>query len=730
MNPFKQGLVKEEKPFYQTFFFSEYRFFLSHIIWSKKVLSFVLLFFLIFISYSNTFHASWHLDDQPNIVNNYYLHLHNLKLKSIVATFFTNPHDPLRLGKRMYRPVACFSFALNWYFGRDNVAGYHIVNIAIHILTSFFLFLTVLCLFDTPALKDKFKNKYFIAFFSAALWALNPIQTQAITYIVQRMAAMGAMFYILGMYAYISARRCKFLFQKTAWVAACILFFLLALGSKENTAMLPMALILVEIIFFKDARNKHAEKKFFWIMAGIGVLIVLTISFFFLNGHPFSLLNGYNNRPFSLTERLLAEPRIIVYYLSQIFYPVPGRFSIAHDVILSSSFFKPWTTIPAILIIVFLIGYGISQIKKRPVLSFAILFFFLNQIIESSVLPLELVFEHRNYLPSLFLFFPVACAFNDILNFYKDKNKLLFSLTILSVILIIATLCTSTFIRNKAWANNRTLWIDALAKAPQNARAVNTLAIELAWGKHSVNPHRYNMALKLFKKSLNMYMPRSSLKAGIIGNMASIYYNNKHDYKKAVLLFKRALALQPDNLKIRHDLISPLIMMGRWKQALKQADFLISKQSDNENYYNIKGFILLWQKKYKKSLVYFKKALALSPERSDILLNTGVAFSLTGDYSKAEKILHHVMKNSPEDIRVFFHLIENSLRAHKPATAEKYTKKLFTLFNSQAIESTLKNLDENYHFPPVSRSIISPFIEKELAHRKEAAGKIHGSNKR
>ena len=726
-NKLIQKRSDKRKENYQAFFYNHPSF-LSCKIRSKKIFAFILLSLLILLSYSNTFHASWHLDDQPNIINNYYLHLDNLKLESIIHTFFTNPHDPLHIGSKMYRPIACLSFALNWYVGKDDVSGYHIVNTAIHIFTSFFLFLTILYLFDTPNLKDKFQNKYFIAVFAAVLWAVNPIQTQAVTYIVQRMAEMGAMFYLFGIYTYIRARLCGSLFQKTAWLAACILFYMLALGSKENTAMLPMALILVEIIFFQDVETRRTRIMLFLIMAGIGFMVILTGSFFFLNGHPFSFLNGYGNRPFSLTERLLAEPRIVVYYLSQIFYPVPSRFSIAHDVIISNSFLKPWTTIPAVLIIVLLIGTGISQIKKRPVLSFGILFFFLNQIIESSVLPLELVFEHRNYLPSLFLFFPVACGFNYILETYK--NKLFYSLIIISIILIVAGLCTSTFIRNKAWKNNRALWVDAVRKAPHNARALNTLAIELAWGNYSINPHRYDLALKLFEKSLNMYIPRPSLKAEIIGNMASIYYNNKHNYKKAVFLYKKALDFQPGNLKIRNDLISPLVMMGKWKQALENANFIISRQKGNENYYNIKGFILLWQKKYKKALVYFKKALALSPNRNDILLNAGVAFSRTGNYNAAERILEKVLKNSHENIMVFFSLIENSIRADKPADAEKYTKRLFTLFKIQTIENKLKGLQKNYRSAPISKSIILPFIEKELNSMTVARRQASGNNRK
>lgn len=681
---------------------------------TRNWVAFALLSLLILLAYSNTFHSSWHFDDKPNIVNNYHLHLNDLQPESIVRTFFTNPKNPFHIGDRMYRPIPCLTFALNWYFGEDDVFGYHIINNIIHILTAFFLFLTILNLFNTPNLKDKFKeNEHLIALLASILWAVNPIQAQAVTYIVQRMAQMAAMFYILGIYSYIKGRIGNSLLERAAWFVSSLFCFLLALGSKENAAMLPMALVLVEITFFQDLSLQKTRRLFLWIAAGISVSVFLLGSLVFLQENPFSFLNGYAHRPFSLAERLLAEPRIVIYYLTQIFYPVPNRLSIEHDVIISTSFFKPWTTIPSILIIISLIGFGLLQLRKRPVLSFSILFFFLNHIIESTIIPLELIFEHRNYLPSLFLFLPVSYGFNQMLIFYRKKNNFMFALMVTFIILLVGCLSCSTFIRNRTWANKKTLWADAMIKAPKSARPVNVLAIDLAWGDN-VTPDRYEIALALFEKSLGMYKSRNSLEADIIGNIASIYYNNKHEYKKAVQLYKNALKIDPDYLKIRYDLIKPLILMGKREEASKNADLLLSKSSFNENYYNIKGFILLWQKRHKEALLYFRKALALAPKKSSILLNTGVALSLMGKHKNAEWFLKRAAQNSYRDIMVFFCLIENSLRSGNVSNAERYTERLFASFDSKTIINKLEMLPRNYESAPVSKELISPTIKKIL----------------
>ena len=430
---------------------------------------------------------------------------------------------------------------------------------------------------------------------------------------------------------------------------------------------------------------------------------------------PLNYLNQLSEiRPFSFSERLLTEPRIVLYYMTQIFYPIPYRLSIEHDIILSTSLFKPWTTLPAILIVFCLVGIGLSQIRKRPLIAFGILFFFLNHIVESTILPLELVFEHRNYLPSFFLFLPVSAGIKHLLNFYAEKRRSMHMLIIVFVILLLACLGWSTYIRNMAWTNDKTLWKDAMVKAPKSARPLNVLAIELAWGEN-ITPDRYANALVLFKKSLFLNKPRNFLEADIIGNIASIYYHNG-DYQKAVELYKEALKIDPEFLKVRYDLIKPLILMEKWEEASENADVLISNSKGyiNEDYFNLKGFILLWQKRPKEALRYFKKALSRAPNKSNILFNTGVALSLMGSHKNAEWFLHRAAQKSTGDIMILFCLIENSLRANDGSSAEKYTEKLFALFALKTIETNLKMLSRNYRSAPLSQELIYPIIKRKL----------------
>ncbi len=169
---------------------------------NKNFRVFGLLALALLLVYSNTFRSPWHFDDHSNIRQNPGVHLEKLDSQSILGAL--KYQDAFSS-----RPLAHLSFAVNWYFGKDNVTGYHIVNLIIHLLASFFLYLTFRNLFKTPVLIGKYKEiSHRTAILAAFLWAIHPIQIQAVTYIVQRMAAMAAMFYFFGLFSYVKGRLC------------------------------------------------------------------------------------------------------------------------------------------------------------------------------------------------------------------------------------------------------------------------------------------------------------------------------------------------------------------------------------------------------------------------------------------------------------------------------------------------------------------------------------------
>ncbi len=158
---------------------------------------------ILFSIYSNSFDCGWHLDDFHSITDNPSIHLENLTWEDVRKTL----HSDLNYPEKLYRPVAGLTLALNYFVSGTDPASYHLVNLLIHWLSSVFLFLFIHRTLNLPSLKGKYvSSAYPIALLSATLWAINPVQTQSVTYIVQRMASLAGMFYIMSMYFYMKAR--------------------------------------------------------------------------------------------------------------------------------------------------------------------------------------------------------------------------------------------------------------------------------------------------------------------------------------------------------------------------------------------------------------------------------------------------------------------------------------------------------------------------------------------
>ena len=666
----------------------------------------MLLLVLIFLVYSNTFDASWHMDDFPNITQNSRLHLKKLGTDEIAATFFANP-VPSR-HNQLYRPVACLTFGLNWYFGRQDVRGYHIVNITLHFLTAFLLYLTVLSVLKTPNLVKQFSgNQQFIALLTAALWAVNPVQTQAVDYIVQRMTILAALFYLLGIYLYIKARLSHSPTLRGVIFAASIISYLLAMGSKENTAILPLCLLLVEAVFFQDPGRPQSQKRIFWYAVAGGGFVFLTAVLFFLKGDLFSFLNGYADRPFSLGQRLMTEPRILIFYLSQLFLPLAGRLSIQHDVAISTSMVAPWTTLPAIILVFLLIFFGVLNIKKHPLAAFGILFFFLNHLIESTVLPLELLFEHRSYLPSLFIFLPVAAGAKRLIDYLVNYHHGFFRLLVSCIVLVLMGLGLNTYARNRVWATQKSLWEDAMVKAPKSARPYQNVA------DSHMKSGNYDVALGLYSQALALYDPKPKQSLATSLNNSGNIYTKMKQHGRALHYYEKAQGVYPGHEKSLHNRVVALVQLGKWSQASQYADVLLSKYY-YPPYLNLKGFILLKQNRPAAAVPHLIKALKFSPDSRNAAVNLAMAFSRTDRFKSAERILLQMNKRFPADTTILLCQVENNLRAGEKSKADRVMDSLFSACQVTTLKTILANAGDRDRQVPYSTALLAPVIAAKL----------------
>ncbi|HSB04892.1 MAG TPA: hypothetical protein VLK23_06810, partial [Thermodesulfobacteriota bacterium] len=347
-----------------------------------------------FLVYSNSFSVPFQFDDRPNITQNPNIQIKVLTWDRIGLLMKNTYRETIRL-------FSYLTLALNYYFGEFYVLGYHLVNFFIHVFTGIFLYGFLILTFNLPSLKEKYGAlSYKIALFTSLIFIAHPVQTQSVTYIVQRMTSLAGMFYLLAFVFFIKGRlaggKSRFFY-----FGGAVLSYLLGVFSKENAAILPFFIALYEFFFFRDLDLSPKGKKILFVL--IGALLVLGAFGFLIWGKRYIqvTLEGYQYRTFTMSERVLTQFRVVLYYLTLLIYPHPSRLNLDYDFPISKSILDPPTTLVSIFVVVGLIGYSLWVAKKRPGLSFCILWYFGNLVIESSIFPLEMVFEHRLYLPSM-----------------------------------------------------------------------------------------------------------------------------------------------------------------------------------------------------------------------------------------------------------------------------------------------------------------------------------------
>jgi len=676
----------------------------------------ILLAVILLSSYSNSFYTSWQLDDKPNILANDPIQITELYPSQLIGSMYARPGSG-----GFYRPVPCLTFAINWFFGQTDVFGYHIVNFSIHFFAALALFLTIKTLFDSPRLRNSYKQHEtdLIAGLTTIYWALNPIQTQAVTYIVQRMASLAALFAILALLCYLKARLSEQSAKRIVFLLFSATSYILAVLSKENAAALPLTIPFIEALFFSSGTNRsYLLKGGFWLFGGL--ILCVFAGFAVRPEGPDFILNYYANRPFTLSERVLTETRILIFYLSQIFYPAPWRLSVEHDIILSTGLFSPWSTAGAILCIFSLLATSYLFHKKHPLVSFAIVFFFINHLIESTVIPLELIFEHRNYLPSIFIFLPLSQGVNYII--YHQQIKAIVRHSIIFTVVTIVTLFGySTYLRNISWKSEESLWLDAMHKAPNSARPLATLAIKLAW---SENPSeaKYRKALELTEKTLSMRMGRKRLDAAQLGNMASILTKigqNEH----AIDYYKQALKIAPEDAGIRFNLAKTYVSIGDFTTAEKELQWMLGKGYVHADYFNLLSLVFMWQNKPEKALAASQHAFKYGPNRPDVMMTLGRAFTLLGHYQHAERFLNMARKFGGEDPILSLCLIENSLLSKNTRLAHAYVLHAIKQHPLPQLldhlhfkdESASSDTEQNiYRTVPINTKLLKPYIQNQL----------------
>ncbi|MEZ5461945.1 hypothetical protein [Dokdonella sp.] len=405
-------------------------------------------------------------DDYYNLLDNAALRAIGTSAQDWMAVAMSSDAGMLR------RPVSMLSFGLDTVLFGMNPWAFKAVNLLIHLANGALLYLLALRL--VPRLPSNphsasHSDSRWVALLIAALWLLHPLNVSTVAYIVQRMTELSALFTLCGLLWYTDARLRMTRGEPGLLrsIAGLCFFGLLAILSKESGALIFALAWVVEITCFQfetiQPKQNRILKAFFLTSVGLPLLLL----FAFVVTHPDWLSQAYALRDFSLAERLLTEARVLCHYLLWIIVPNPGWMALYHDdIVISTRLLEPAGTLFAILFIAVVIASAWLLRKRYPAYSFAAGWFLVGHAMESSFLPLEIVFEHRNYLPMMGLILGLAALIIPWV-----RSRLTLRSTMVLGIALTAGLAGLTAVRTLQWSDPLTLAIAEARHHPASARS-------------------------------------------------------------------------------------------------------------------------------------------------------------------------------------------------------------------------------------------------------------------
>ena len=452
------------------------------------------------IAYWPGLHGPFLYDDNTNIVSNNGIVLASLAPQDLLRAAFSTRSGPL------YRPISMLSFALNDYLFGPGVFSFKLTNLVIHLING------LLILWLTRTLMVNCRRRYrfewpdaavnWASVLIAAAWLLHPLNLTGVLYVVQRMTSLAALFTLAAMLAYVHGRA-RSLVGKTGWPLVWLLTPLLGvLGilSKEDAALLPLYLLIIEwLVFgFRDQHGKTAKDLLIYFFGGVALPVTALIVFLIVN--PGWLLGGYVIRDFTLGERLLTELRVTWLYIQWTFVPDIRQLALYHDDLkISTGLLSPISTLWSLLALIAPLVIAVWQRKRRPLLSLGILWFFAGQMMESTMLPLMIAFEHRNYLPDYGL---LLAAFGLLLLPAAGRaHELRLSLRWTLAVLTLPVLFSATLLRASEWKNLFSFsYYEALhhPRSPHALYALGQVYSNLALSGEITNP---GIALRTLKRA-------------------------------------------------------------------------------------------------------------------------------------------------------------------------------------------------------------------------------------
>ena len=625
--------------------------------------------------YSNIYNFPFVFDDVPRIKE-------NIRIRDL-SDFFS--FDQLVKP----RAIVDLTFALNYKWGRLNVFSYHLTNVLIHIINGFLVYFLALTVFkrtytlpgSTSSLRIETSickihrspnsSILLMSLFTALIFTAHPIQTQAVTYTVQRYASMAAMFYMASVLFYLRARiiqhgaecighrekdldqgsRLKaqgsedkvqsskfkvqsekgnvlsaFRFKLSVLYSLSILCGMLAFLSKQNTASLPGAILLGEYILI-DRSWQGWKKKIPWYALSFTLWILFVSYIVGLFGEVSidkGLLEDVSEHTME-TEMIgrwhyfCTQFNVLIIYIRLLFLPYGQNLDWLYP--FKSGFFDDYTSL-VFLFLSLLVLFGLKCIKRRPVISLGIFWFVITLSVESSIIPIrDALLEHRLYLP--LMGFSICWVYMQFEMFMKKELWFIFI-----AITILLFLGTGTYLRNWVWQDEMRLWADVISKNPQNHRGYNNLGVFLK------KQGRLEEAIDQYLKALRI----ESDYADAHSNLGAAL-SDQGKLKEAIAHYYEALRIKPDLAEAHNNLGYAIKRQGKLEEAIGHYLEALRIKPEFAAAHNNLGNALKTSGNIQGAIKHYAEALRINPDFAEAHNNLGAALFDQGKLMEA--IVHY-----------------------------------------------------------------------------------------
>ncbi|HTB80100.1 MAG TPA: tetratricopeptide repeat protein [Opitutaceae bacterium] len=623
-------------------------------------------------AYHNSFSGPFLLDDVPGIQD-------NLTLRHLwpIGRVLSPPPDLTTSG----RPMVNLSLAINYAFGGTKVGGYHALNLAIHILASLTLFGLVRRTLLRPAMAGTLSASRpardsaaatLLGLAIALIWALHPLQTEAVTYVIQRAESMMGLFYLLTLYCFVRGADSG---RPSCWLFASILCSLLGMATKEVMVSAPLIVLLYDRTFvagtFREAWSRRR-----WFYAGLaGSWLLLGYLVASVGGNRNGSVGfglGVNWWAYELTQF-----QAVTHYLQLSLWPHPlifnyGPFSIKH----------PLEVLPQAVIIVLLAVGSVVSLWRWPAIGFAGIWFF-SILAPTSVMPgpSDMIVEHRMYLalaPVVTLLVTGLYMFMIGIQKKAAPKRGLPAASLGLVMALAVPLGLLTTQRNKDYRSELAIWSDTVAKRPDNPAAHDSLgnALEHAGRlEEAIEQHRqalqltnfaqahYNLGVTLakagrFPEAIEQYQQALLLRPDQVDTYDSLgnALVQIGRIPEAIEEYQHALQIHPDDLHANYNLGVVLAQVGRASEAIEHYEAAARIDPGNAALQNNLGIALAQAGRPTEAIGHYEKALLIDPHHAATQVNLGISLAECGRIAEAVEHYQEALRLDPNSAEAHLNL--------------------------------------------------------------------------